>query len=104
MKKNFIFAAIVLFGVSAFAWDGSQNIPCVACKEATVKTAKGYSYCMGCPAWRMYAIEKDGYMRYNCPHGHNLRIPNSSENSSRDVTEIEVLAKNGWRKMSPLED
>ena len=67
-------------GVDVFVThNGSPNIQCYKCKCATRVTCVGYSYCLGCPAWRRYDIAniKEGdavYTTYRCPHGHTLLV------------------------------
>lgn len=101
MKKLIgVFVALFLTTFT-FSWDGGYHIPCYACNELTTKTKVGYSYCLGCPMWRCYSEEGDkGYMIYRCQHGHCIRILKSSDNKSRDFSELEVQTKNGWRKLS----
>lgn len=101
MKK--LFGCIILLSlvlVSAFAWSGHYSIKCYRCIELT-KQAKPTDFliCNGCPTWRCYGDEPDGYMMYRCPHGHTLYIKSDSDPKSRDLNEIFIM-KNG--KLVPV--
>ena len=63
---------------------GSPNVRCYKCKYCTEVSCRGYSYCLGCPAWRRYDIQiiKEGnasYATYRCQHGHTLLVSLTSE-------------------------
>ena len=72
-------------GITVFvSHDGSQNVQCYKCKYCTEVSCKGYSYCLGCPAWRRYdipiKIEGDAhYTTYRCQHGHELLVSLTTE-------------------------
>ena len=64
--------------------NGSQNVRCYKCKYCTEVSCKGYSYCLGCHAWRRYdipiKIEGDAhYTIYRCQHGHELLVSLTTE-------------------------
>lgn len=91
-------------GLSVFAWDGYFSLPCEACKKMTLGYKRGYSYCLGCPAWRRFDLEKGDdlhYMIYKCQHGHTFKISTSSAKDSKDLKEILLLGKDGYK---PLEE
>lgn len=76
--------------------DGAYTLPCYKCYQATHGYMSGYSYCLGCPAWRDYSFnikhwehkynpELKDYVRvplegnkewflYRCQHGHSLYV------------------------------
>lgn len=63
---------------------GSPNVRCYKCKYCTEVSCRGYSYCLGCPAWRRYDIHiiKEGdarYATYRCQHGHELLVSLTTE-------------------------
>lgn len=72
-------------GITIFvSHNGSQNVRCYKCKYCTEVSCKGYSYCLGCPAWRLYdiPIKKEGkaaYATYRCQHGHELLVSLTTE-------------------------
>ena len=72
-------------GVSVFiTHDGFANVRCYKCKYCTDVSCKGYSYCLGCPAWRKFdiPIKKEGkaaYATYRCQHGHELLVSLTTE-------------------------
>lgn len=72
-------------GVGVFVThNGSPNIRCYKCKYCTEVSCSGYSYCLGCPAWRRYDIQiiKEGdarYATYRCQHGHELLVSLTTE-------------------------
>lgn len=83
MRKIIILVLLIsiLFGMS-FADEnkkssGTYSIQCYKCKELAIKNNyTGAGVCSGCPAWRMYALEKAGNFEliYHCQHGHELKI------------------------------
>lgn len=77
MKKLIVLLGIVfsLGIVSAKENSGTFSIACYKCKEATLNSKRGYSDCLGCPAYRRYDLEKGHeYMIYKCHHGHTLYV------------------------------
>ena len=103
MKKIlFLIFAIITYAAFAAvklnAWNGHYSIPCPKCKELTLGSKKGYSYCLGCPMWRCYAQEGKDYMIYRCQHGHKILIPKSTNKKTNELSEVLVEDVNGNRK------
>lgn len=76
MRKLILIALCFVFSGLLFSENsGNYYISCSKCKEYT-KKHRGYSYCLGCPAWRRYDLElgQHEYMVYRCQHGHELHV------------------------------
>ncbi len=100
MKKFLILFLALCVAASAFAWTGHYSIKCRRCIEITNQAhPQDFLKCHGCPTWRCYGEEPEGYMMYRCPHGHELYIKSSTDPKTQDLNDV-FIKKNG--KLVPV--